>query len=84
MARYGITVYHGNSDITVAYCMSITVVGNIAGMAVNPDTTVRKLVSIPRDLLREIEDFTFAVRAKTESEAIRMLLRAGLDALRAK
>jgi metal-responsive CopG/Arc/MetJ family transcriptional regulator len=49
-------------------------------MAVNPETTVRKLVSLPREMLREIEDYRFAKRIKTESETMRLLLRAGLDA----
>lgn len=51
-------------------------------MAINPETTIRKLVSLPRDLVREIEDFRFAERIGTESEAIRRLIRVGLDAER--
>jgi metal-responsive CopG/Arc/MetJ family transcriptional regulator len=50
-------------------------------MTVNPDTTVRKLVSLPRNLVRDVEDFRFSHRIKTESEAIRALIRAGLDAI---
>lgn len=49
-------------------------------MAVNTETTVRKLVSLPRELLREVEDYRFAERIGTESEAIRRLIRLGLDA----
>jgi hypothetical protein len=52
----------------------------ITDMAVNPETTVRKLVSLSRDLVREVEDFRFANRINTESEAIRTLIRRGLDA----
>lgn len=52
----------------------------ITVMTVNPATTVRKLVSLPRDLVREVEDFRFSHRINTESEAIRTLIRSGLDA----
>ena len=52
----------------------------IVGMAVNPDTMTRKLVSLPHTLLREIDDYRFANRVKTESEAIRRLIEAGLKA----
>ena len=51
-------------------------------MAVNPDSVVRKLVSLPRDLVAEIEDFRFEHRCKAESEAVRTLIRAGLEAMR--
>lgn len=51
-------------------------------MAVNPETTVRKLVSLPRDLAAEIDTFRFDKRIKAESEAIRILIRAGLNAFR--
>src|ERR1051325_4447016 len=47
-------------------------------MAVNPDRMTRKLVSIPNELLRSIEDFRFQHRIKTEAEAIRRLIEAGL------
>jgi hypothetical protein len=46
----------------------------ITDMTVNPETTTRKLVSFPRSMAREIEDFRFQHRIKTESEAIRRLL----------
>jgi len=49
-------------------------------MAVNPETTARKQVSLPRDLLRAIEDYRFANRIETESEAIRRLIARGLAA----
>jgi len=48
-------------------------------MAVNPDRLTRKLVSIPNELLKAIEDFRFQQRIKTESEAIRRLIEAGLS-----
>lgn len=50
----------------------------ITGMAVNPETTTRKLVSLSHKLVAEIEDFRFANRIKTESEAIRRLIESGL------
>jgi metal-responsive CopG/Arc/MetJ family transcriptional regulator len=53
-------------------------------MVVNPETTVRKLVSLPREMVKAIEDFRFANRIKTESEAIRRLIEAGLTAQKAK
>ncbi len=49
-------------------------------MAVNPDRMTRKLVSLPRELLRAIEDFRFENRIKTEAEAIRRLIELGLKA----
>lgn len=52
-------------------------------MAVNPATTVRKLVSIPRDLAQEIDEFRHEARIGAESEAVRRLIRAGLAALKA-
>ena len=57
-----------------------TVVWYITRMAVNPETTVRKLVSLPREWIQEIEDFRFANRIKTESEAVSVLIRRSLDA----
>lgn len=60
-----------------------TVAVYITGMAVNRDTTVRKLVSLPRAMVEAIEDFRFAQRIKTESEAIRRLIELGLEASKA-
>lgn len=48
-------------------------------MAVNPETTVRKLVSLPKEVAKEIEDYRFENRIKTESEAIRQLIKLGLE-----
>jgi metal-responsive CopG/Arc/MetJ family transcriptional regulator len=42
--------------------------------------TVRKIFSLPESLSQQIDDFRFARRLKTESEAIRMLVEAGLAA----
>ena len=51
----------------------------ITDMAVNPETTTRKLVSLPNAMVQAIEDFRFRERVKTESEAIRRLIEIGLD-----
>ncbi len=50
-------------------------------MAVNPETTIRKLVSLPRALVQAIDDYRFGERIKTESEAIRRLIELGLKAV---
>lgn len=47
-------------------------------MAVNPETTVRKLVSMPRELAKAIDDYRFARRIPTEAAAIRELIERGL------
>jgi len=47
-------------------------------MLVNPDRMTRKLISIPNEMLRAIDDFRFQRRIRTESEAIRQLLERGL------
>jgi metal-responsive CopG/Arc/MetJ family transcriptional regulator len=49
-------------------------------MVVNPNRLARKLVSLPHELLAAIEDYRFANRIKTESEAIRRLIELGLEA----
>ena len=40
----------------------------------------RKLVSLPADMSRAIEDYRFTNRIGSESEAIRRLIEAGLKA----
>src|ERR1035437_347399 len=52
----------------------------IAHMVINTDTTTRKLVSLPHTMMRAIEDFRFANRIKSESEAFRRLIELGLKA----
>jgi metal-responsive CopG/Arc/MetJ family transcriptional regulator len=47
-------------------------------MTVNPDYHTRKLVTLPHELLRAVEDYRFDNRIKTESEALRALIRIGL------
>jgi metal-responsive CopG/Arc/MetJ family transcriptional regulator len=49
-------------------------------MSVNPETTTRKLVSLPKAMVQEIKNFRFDHRIDTESEAIRRLIEAGLRA----
>jgi hypothetical protein len=58
-----------------------TVVEYITDMVVNSETTVRKLVSLPRPLLQAIQDFRFQERFGTESEAIRRLIELGLKSV---
>jgi len=55
-----------------------TIAGYITIMVVNSETTVRKLVSLPKSLVKKIEDFRFDERIKTESETIRRLIEIGL------
>jgi hypothetical protein len=44
----------------------------------------RKIVSLPAELAQAIENYRFANRLKTEAEAIRRLLVAGLKAQKPK
>jgi hypothetical protein len=55
-----------------------TIAGYITGMAVNTETTVRKLVSLSREMVEQIQDYRFTNRVPSESEAIRRLIEAGL------
>jgi hypothetical protein len=59
---------------------SITIYGDITFVIVNPAAMVRKLISLPHALIAAVEDFRFKNRIKTESEAIRRLIEAGLTA----
>jgi len=52
-------------------------------MAVNPDTTVRKIVSLPKELWEEVSDYRFDNRLGTEADALRRLIQLGLDAAKA-
>ena len=47
-------------------------------MAREQPMTTRKIVSLPADLAKEIEDYRFANRIATEAEAIRRLIEMGL------
>jgi hypothetical protein len=40
----------------------------------------RKMITLPAELTRAIEDYRFESRLKTEAEAIRQLIEAGLKA----
>jgi hypothetical protein len=44
---------------------------------INPE---RKMVSLPVELAQQVEDYRFRLRLKTEAEAIRRLIEAGLKA----
>lgn len=44
------------------------------------DALVRKTVSLPASVWRQIEDFQFANRIKRDSQAIRHLIGLGLEA----
>jgi hypothetical protein len=52
----------------------------MAGRPKSMDT--RKIVSLPAHLAQAIEDYRFERRLKTEAEAIRQLIEAGLKAPR--
>ncbi|MGF7174663.1 hypothetical protein [Azospirillum doebereinerae] len=47
-------------------------------MAHNPETTVRKIFTLPKDLWEKVENYRFESRAKTEAEAMRVLIEYGL------
>lgn len=55
-------------------------IGYGGDMAINPETTVRKLVSFPHETISEIQDFRFAKRISSEAETIRRLVALGLAA----
>lgn len=48
-------------------------------MAVNPETTVRKIVSLPRELADMVAAYQAEANLPSESEAYRQLIRSGLD-----
>lgn len=50
-------------------------------MAVNPDTTARKLITMPHELVERVKAFRFQQQINTETEAIRRLIELGLDAV---
>ena len=58
-----------------------TDISYITCMAIDPERMTRKLVSLPNEMLRDIDDFRFRQRIRTESEAIRQLIEAGLGAM---
>ncbi len=48
-----------------------------------PDPVIRKSVSLPTSLWKQIEDYQFAHRVKRDAEAIRRLIELGLKATQA-
>lgn len=50
-------------------------------MAINPNTTVRKNVSLPRDLAERIERFRTSRGLTAESDALRRLIEIGLGSI---
>jgi hypothetical protein len=55
--------------------------GYLTHMAINKETTVQKLVAMPRELAERISEFRYDNRLPSEAEAIRRLIEAGLSAL---
>jgi len=51
-------------------------------MAKEPVMVTRKIVSLPAELAKAVDDFRFENRLRSEAEAIRILLEAGLAAKR--
>jgi len=65
--------------------MQISTFSGRVGSMGRPKTMVsRKPVSLPPELSQAVEDFRFANRFKTESDAIRHLIELGLEAAGAK
>jgi hypothetical protein len=48
-----------------------------------PESIVRKTVSLPAPLAQRVEAYRFSSHTKTETEALRTLIEAGLDAMTA-
>lgn len=44
----------------------------------------RKMIALDKATSDEVDDYRFGSRIKTETEALQRIIRAGLDALRAK
>lgn len=59
------------------------VVSYIRAMATPESTIVRKTVSLPAALARRVEIYRFETHTKTETEAMCILIEAGLDAIAA-
>lgn len=47
-------------------------------MAINKDTTTKKVVYLPNDLWERVDNYRFDQRLKSEGEAIRRLIEIGL------
>jgi hypothetical protein len=48
-------------------------------MPINPETTVRKNVALPKELWEKIRSWRFKNEINTESGAIRRLIEVGLE-----
>lgn len=48
-------------------------------MAVDKEKNIQVLVTFPHDLFKEIEDYQFANRVPNRNEAIRLLIKKGLE-----
>lgn len=48
-------------------------------MAVDKEKNTQVLVTIPNELLKEIEDYRFENRIDNRSETIRVLIKKGLE-----
>ena len=53
-------------------------------MPVNPETTIRKNVAMPKELWDQVRAFRFRNEINTESQALKQLIEAGLKALSGK
>jgi len=47
-------------------------------MAINKETTVQKLIAMPRELAEKVSEYRFDNRLPSEAEAIRRLIQRGL------
>lgn len=48
-------------------------------MAIDKDVNAQLLLTLPKELLKKIEDYQFDNRIPSRSEAIRILIEKGLD-----
>lgn len=48
-------------------------------MAIDKDVNAQLLLTLPKELLKKIEDYQFDNRIPSRSEAIRNLIEKGLD-----
>lgn len=48
-------------------------------MAIDKDVNTQLLLTLPKELLKKIEDYQFDNRIPNRSEAIRKLIEKGLD-----
>lgn len=58
------------------FCVS----DNLTRMQDRDEPVVRKTISLPADLWRQVEDYQFERRVKRDAEAIRQLIALGLEA----